>query len=309
MLLCFSITILTQACALWGSVEEPAYQAPLSVTSTADKTVYRPGEAVQVTVKLRNNTGQPIDLRALDATSVNVAYGRIDDAETPVFREPVKATRATRPQMFRLAPGATKEEKFLFTRLTYYEGPMKAIAQYDPNPPGTMLNGAKAMGNVMRFDVAGEPMFDRDHAGLITREQAIALAKAQVQGTVTDARAIMIEDETTGLFLTWVNLNVTPPGGGADALTAYLVEPYKGTVLSQAKPFNPAAVVDPHFQRPPSLPPKPVQTGLPVPGGIAVPSGAAPGGAAPGAAAPGAAVPAAGAAGQATGAPGAGPRR
>jgi hypothetical protein len=265
MLFCLSIALLTQSCALWGEAAKPEYEAPLTVTGTVDKAVYQPGEAVFVTVKLRNNTGEPIDLRKLDGSSVKVAYGRIDDPETPVFREPVVAAKSRQPQMTRLAPGEVRQEKFLFTRLSYYDGPMKAMVEYDPNPPGTLFNGPKLNGNVIRFEVAGEPLFERDHAGLITLEEAIELAKAKVQGTVTDAKAIIIEDESSGLYVTWVNLNVRPPQGGDATLIAYMVEPYAGSVMGEAKPFNPAAVVDPRAQRPPNMPPKPRQTGDPDP--------------------------------------------
>jgi hypothetical protein len=234
---------------------------PLELTCTMDKSVYRPGEAVVIDVRLHNNTRQRMTVRQLDASSIIVAYNRLGDPETPVLREPVYAKNEPLNAITPLAVGQTVERKFVFTRLSHFQGPLKAQAQYDPNPPRSFINGSSIYGNVMNFEVAGPPLFERDNAGLITQAAAIALAKKQVQSAVTDAKAILVEDKNTGLYVTWINLSVASAADGKPTIESFLVDPYRGFVRGRSRPFRPEAAEDPHFKRPVNLPPRPEQTG------------------------------------------------
>jgi hypothetical protein len=248
-----------EGCALWGGVEEAEYVPPLVLTCTMDKSVYRPGEAVSINVKLHNNSDQPMNVRALDASSINAIYGREDEAETTVLRPPVRPEEGAPERYATLQPGQFVERSFDFTRLTFYSGPMKAIVQFDPNPTGSRVNGPVTHSNTMSFQVEGDRLFERDNAGLLTQQEAIALAKTQVDGNVVDANALLVKDDTTRLFITWVNLNVAD-AGGAPKLTSFLVDPYRGSVIGRSVPFDPNSVKDPSSVTPTGLPPRTNQT-------------------------------------------------
>jgi hypothetical protein len=162
--------------------------------------------------------------------------------------------------MTQLGPGQYLIDRFVFTRLTQYSGAMKGVVKYDPNPPGSFVNGVATYGNVMHFSVSGQKLFDRDNAGLISNEDAIRLAKSQEAGPFRDAKAIVVQDRQTGLYATWVNLTIGTPRG--TTVASYIVDPYEGRVLGRAKPFNPAAAEDPRFRRPANLPPMRARAGV-----------------------------------------------
>lgn len=248
------LILLTSACASWGSED---YRPSLAIEARLDKGEYRPGEAVLVDVTLTNQTNEPMQVRQLDASSVNLAYNRLGDQETPVLREPVYARNQPLGNMITLGPGESVSAQFVFTRLTTYRGAMKGIVQYDPNPPQSHINGPKVVSGTLVFAVEGQALIARDPAGLITPESAIELARQAYGRPVAETDALVVEDRSTGLYVTWVNLT---PEGSTNRI-GYVIDPYKGTVLAPARPFNRAAVPDPRFSPPQSVQPRPANVG------------------------------------------------
>lgn len=274
------------ACAGAAAAAEPvAPVSPLTVSCSLDKPLYRPGEAAVLSVAVRNTGKKPMRVRRLDASSVQLAYNKLTESETPVYRDPVFSPNQSLGTLVTLAAGQETRQKFTYTRLTYYTGEMKAQVQYDPNPQGSFENGTKVFGPTLHFEVGGAPLFERDPTGLglIKQAEAIKLASAQAQGKVADSKSIVVQDKSTGLYVTWVNLTLAAQAGqpGESTIVSYLVDPYKGQVLEQAKPFNPAAADDPRFVRPSTLPPKPSMGGR---GGAPAEAPAGDAGAAPAAA-------------------------
>ena len=259
---CLTIMALTMAslgCAAMHLPEWPwgggnPEEAKFVVVTTMGKSDYRPGEAIKVAVLVQNVSGRALTARRLDASAVKLAFGQVGDDETPVYQEPVSSPTAKLGGMTRLEPGQWLDNQFVFTRVTHFSGALKGSITYDPNPPSGLPNGVAPYGEVMRINVVGKKLFDRDSAGLITKEDAIRVAKAQEQGRpVQDAKAIVIQDKGTGLYVTWVDLVIDVPQG--TELSSWLIDPYEGRALSKAKPFNPAAAEDPRFRRPSGLSP------------------------------------------------------
>ncbi|MEN6626457.1 MAG: hypothetical protein ABFD69_09545 [Candidatus Sumerlaeia bacterium] len=228
-------------CQRWAG-KTAALEAQATLAIQLDKTAYRPGEPVKISAVLTNAGGKTSKLRKLDAQSVAFFYCREGDPE-PMERRAVFGRREPLGEMSALAAGAALNETFLLTRLTYYSGPMTVVAIYDPNRADARVGGGrlapKINSNVVKFQVAGEPMFAREpNSGLITSDEARRLAaeKARESGR-QGAQAVdivSVQDEN-GYDLWWVNVK-SPNAGGIDELTGWAVSPYTGSVRQAPKP-------------------------------------------------------------------------
>jgi hypothetical protein len=214
-----------------------------------DKSVYRPGECVVVTLKLINNTKKQINVRALDAGSVSFFFGRSGNPEK-MKRSPVMSNLEKDNGMLELAPGGVEQRQFLLTRFTHWSGPLVAQAHYDPNPEMATGPYPKLYSNTKTFQVTGDKLFDRDPGGYITKAEAIKIAQGRAPGDVQGADAVMIEDADTGLNVWWVNIKVAAAGQPA-MLKSWFINPYTGTIKGEAKPFDPKLAADQRLQRPP----------------------------------------------------------
>jgi len=264
------MTCLVLGLALQGcqTVASPAADAPppkedFVLTASMDKSVYRPGEAVRISISLMNNTEKSVSMRQPDAASLGFFFGRTGDPER-MRRDAVSSKNDSKGAMLDLAPGQTYSRKFLLTMLTHFEGPLSLQVHYDPNVAGLGEQLAKIYSNVVAYEVTGDKLFERDAGGMIMKQEAINIAQAQVPGDVQSAEAILVEDEK-GFYKWWVNVQVQPPGQAA-SLQSFLIDPYIGKLWSKAKPFNPALAEDKRFQRPAGLPERGVGTPAPGPG-------------------------------------------
>lgn len=237
-----------------------AAATPATVAIQLDKAAYRPGEAVVITAKLNNTSGKALKLRALDALSVAFYFSREGTPE-PMQREAVCSRSEALGRMIELPAGQSVERQFLLTRLTYYSGPLKITAIYDPNSPETRMAGGKLIpkvtSNDVRYTVGGERLFAREpSSGLITQANAgrLACEKATASG-LNGAEAAGIKAVTDEYGFDKWYVNVTAPGG---ALTGWLVNPYTGVVNRANAPFDPKSLSDPRRLRPnaPRQPPQ-----------------------------------------------------
>lgn len=251
------LLVLTSGCRTMQRVDESAAEQAnqdvdaLTIRITLDKSVYRPGEAIRVDVMLCNNTNEPNTLPDLDAETARFYFGARDASER-MERQAVSSKNETMYQTIDLPPGQTTQRSFLLTRLTQYRGSMLVQTHYDPNPPVGTRTMSKIFSNPIRFEVSGEPLFERDTAGLILKYEAIRLAQAQANGEVQSAAAVLVQGYD-GFYQWWVNLQLAPEAGPV-APIGYIVDPYKGFVRGWAvEPFDPKLLKDPRVVTRPSV--------------------------------------------------------
>lgn len=257
-LMLLALGLILNGCStlrLGSGSDGTAKVADLTLNVTLDKSAYRPSEAMVMTVTLTNVSSKELPVRMLDAQSVEFWFHLAGNSDTPIRREPVFSSQEPMDDMRKLAPGESVQRVFLLTRMTHFKGSMVAQAQYKPGIPYDTMQANKIYSDVATYEVHGEPLFEReDAAGLIVKDAAISLARAQCPdpGSVEDAQALLVEDEM-GFYRYWVNLKVKD-AQGTDKLTGYLVDPYRGVVNGQVKPFDPNAAQDPRLKRPGQLP-------------------------------------------------------
>jgi hypothetical protein len=214
-----------------------------TLSATLDKSVYRPGEAIEVTVSLYNNTNKNLDVPELDAQSMGFWFGRTGDSEK-MERKPIYSEKEPLGRIRPLGPGETIKRRFLLTQLTQFNGAMSFQAHYNVEIPGVAREIPKLYSNAVPFDVSGPVLFNRDATGLIQKSEAIGLAQEQTKQEVLGADAVFVDDEM-GFHKCWVNLKV--PG---DKMVSYFVDPYLGRVWGEAKaPFSPKMTEDNRRQK------------------------------------------------------------
>lgn len=249
--------LLATSCSTLGGQPDAGEPEDLKINVTLNKSAYRPGEVMVINVTLSNVSGETQPVRMLDAESLEFWFGLKGSAETPIRREAVYSLRERMDEYGSLASGQTVQRQLLLTRLTHYRGPMVAQAHYKRGVSIEAMKTNKIYSNVVEYEVHGERLFEREDArGIIVKEAAISLARAQVprRTKVMETQALLVEDEK-GFYCYWVNLNVNN-GKGETGMVSYLVDPYKGKVKGQAKPFDSKSLNAPRFKRPGTLPQK-----------------------------------------------------
>ena len=253
-----ALGLFLSGCATLGlgaGGDGPATAEDLKLSVTLDKSAYRPGEAMVMTVTLTNVSPKEIPFHWLDAQSMEFWFHLAGSSDTPIRRDPVVSSQEPMDQFRKLAPGDTVQRIFLLTRMTHFKGNMVVQAQYKQGIPYDAMQTNTIYSNVAEYEVHGEPLFEReDAAGLIVKDAAISLARAQCPdpGAIEDAQALLVEDEM-GFYRYWVNVKVKD-AQGTGKLIGYLVDPYRGVVNGQVKPFDPKAAQDPRLKRPGQLP-------------------------------------------------------
>ncbi len=203
---------------------------PAEVRLFVDGDTYRLGEPVRATVVV-GNAGEPgLLVPGLDERTLTFYFGQpgtgVRMRRSPVLPQGVPSL----PRV--LGPQERASREFLFTRLTGEAGQWGLMVA---------LSGAAraeeraellttAYSRPVEFRVTDEVMLERDpYSGLITREQALALARER-GGLPGDAplRAVLVPLAETGLF-TWV---VFRDGGGGlvEGIAGCTVNPYSGVV-------------------------------------------------------------------------------
>jgi hypothetical protein len=212
-----------------------------------DKSEYRPGEMAVCQVELVNRydtpmlVAQPVSVKQVRHSNLHFRLMRKGDA--PIYRrvpvvihEPALVADVLAPRFESLQPGAGVLEKFAFVNLTRAEGEYVLYIEYESVAARDKGNGdspdakkdAQKSGVTVEFSVKGARLWQRDSNDLLTREEAIRVAKAKCGGEVTGARATLVETESS-LLDWWVTLD-----RAAGGRVGYYVSPYGGFVRSQA---------------------------------------------------------------------------
>lgn len=220
------------------------------VSATLSKSVYRPGEAVVVTVTARNTTDGPLrvlpptaeaGLPAAAAGPLTFWFGP-DNTFDRFQRYPVVSRREASSrgvqggQTITLKSGEEMRRQFLLTRITEKPGAYVFQVHMEPFSGEDLKRIGKFYSNPISYEVYGPRLFRRDSKGLIELEEAIRIAAAEAPGEVHLVDAVLIEDEM-GFYRWWVNVDFEKPSGGL-VQKAWLVDPYLGRVWSEARQFE-----------------------------------------------------------------------
>jgi len=222
------------------------------VSATLSKSVFRPGEAVLVTVTARNTTDGP--LRVLPPTAES---GPPTTASGPLTfwfgpentcdrfqRYPVVSRREASSRGVRgggtitLKAGEEMQRQFLMTRITEKPGSYVFQVHMEPFTSDDIKRIGKFYSSPVTYEVYGPHLFRRDSKGLIELEEAIRIVAAEAPGEIHLLDAVLIEDEM-GFYRWWVNVDYEQPSGGL-IQKAWLVDPYMGRIWSEARQFESA---------------------------------------------------------------------
>jgi hypothetical protein len=215
-----------------------------------NKSVFRPGEAVVVTITARNTTNSTLRVLGLSADSGppqsakgTLTFwfgpdGRLDRLQRfPVISRLEARSRGTGGgEQVQLRPGEELTRQFVLTRITPDIGRYTFQVHLQPFSEDDLKRIGKFYSEPAYYEVYGPPLFRRDSKGLLELEEAIRIAAAEAPGEVHLLDAVLIEDEM-GFHRWWVNVDYERPEGGL-VQTAYLVDPYLGRVWSEAKQFE-----------------------------------------------------------------------
>lgn len=129
--------------------------------------------------------------------------------------------------------------RFLFTRLTLRPG--ERVLRCAFSTPTDAAPDEKRTFHAwpVSFTVEpGEPVVERQGDGLITRKAAEAIAEKAAGGAAREADSQLVIDER-GFHKWWVNVRVARDDGATTV--SYFIDPYRGAVWAEAKPFEPSA--------------------------------------------------------------------
>jgi hypothetical protein len=247
---------MTQGCGLLAKKaqeKDPLIDATgkdVVLRAVMNKSVFRPGEAVIVTVTARNTTNSTLRVLGLSADSGppqsakgSLTFwfgpaGRIDRLQRfPVIsRHEVRSRGREGGELVQLRPGEEVSRQFVLTRITPDAGRYTFQAHLQPFSEDELKRIGKFYSEPAYYEVYGPPLFRRDSKGLVELEEAVRIAAAEAPGEVHLLDAVLIEDEM-GFQRWWVNVDYEKPEGGL-VQTAYLVDPYLGRVWSEAKQFE-----------------------------------------------------------------------
>ncbi len=176
----------------------PIVEVGLSV----DRQEYRIGEPVVAGVRVTNKSESAVFVPSLDADSLKFYWGE-PGTGVRMRRDPVLPEGMTGETRI-LGPGQSASRSFLFTRLTPKVGEYGLMAALNGLRKGGA--GGRAMlaqySNFVSLAVGDEVALERDpNSGIITREQAIALATQQEEPQPgVNVRAVLVPLGETGLY-------------------------------------------------------------------------------------------------------------
>lgn len=245
------------ACSNLEETEEQTRVEPekpmLDMRVTLDKKEYRPGEMVVATVEIRNLTADEIGIFQPFVYTKALPPGTPMPANTKFWLARMGAMDVLRripihpkeddkdyaqPRREQISPGATAKRRFGFVNLTTEKGEFKLQAQYKASFFETGSERNLITAPFITFKVAGEVLVHRDRQGLLLREEAIKLAKAEYGREIKDADAVLIRNDM-GLLDWWVTLRKAPQHvvPSEPEAIAYYVSPYRAVVREPATPF------------------------------------------------------------------------
>jgi len=231
-----------------------APESPIAVSLAASQETFRPGDAVIVTITVRNASDRAIQPQWIDVASVEFLLA--GPGRGPARVQPLSSPNETLGVTTQsLAPQGNWSRHFIFTTITKDPGQHRLQAIYHAVPQGVVTELTPAISKALAFQVAGAPSFQRDRDGIIVKEQAVAVARQQVGRPVTDVTALLVRD-AAGFLDWWVTLTIDPRDlkPGEAPRVAYFVGPYFGNVIQGRRP-------QPYV----AAPPKPGKPMLPLP--------------------------------------------
>ncbi len=196
----------------------------VTVSLSPDKPSYSGGEGVVVTASIRNDGERELRLAPLSAASMEF-WWEAGGSGTPLRRKPVTSAKEPSQLPLVLAPGATIDRRFLFCDVTLIQGQCELTAIYRSSVAEKLQESAEAA----RFAVTSDTMFERTSDGLISRGDALDLARNECGGNPGDMKARLIRNEA-GFLDWWV-------GGYCDDVSeekAWLINAHTGVVRSEA---------------------------------------------------------------------------
>ena len=219
MLVCLAL----QGCASTDAARE----APLELSVTLNRADYRIGDPLIATVTLENKAEKPMDVPRFDVQSARFMTGE-KGLHVRVHREPVHS-KTILPVPHRMEPTRSVTRSFVLTRVTMDPGEFALMASFK----GVIVDGEYVRKSVYAaprtYKVGREVAFRRDRGnGLILKEQAEELARANAKGEVKKTRAVLMPLGDTGLF-TWIVM-VRAAENGGERSYAVEVNPYLGSV-------------------------------------------------------------------------------
>ena len=223
--------------------------SPLRLTIQLPKAQFLPGEVVKAEVALLNPTGQPVEVPMLDHTTLSFSFAPKAKGGDKELRyiEPVFSPKEPSAAPIALAPGTCLQRTFLFTKLTFERGAFVLQPIYSIPESGTTKPARRTYAKAVAFSVAGAKVFaHRTLDGLLTQDDAIALARREIKTKPKHAEAMLVTDEK-GFPKWWVNLELAGPGAKGGSVKSYFIDPIQAKVWREAKPFT---------RTPPSEPPK-----------------------------------------------------
>jgi len=216
-----------------GIFDEP----PFELTAALDKISYRPGEAVQCHLTIRNASDDTYAVPLPDTQTTEFNFGP-DGTNHRYQRSPVTSEKDESMMVAQFGPQETIERRFIFTRLTENEGQFAFHAHYRPARTETP-GGLNVIAKAILFKVEGKRMFRRDMAGLILKQDAILVVRRKHAEAYipNSAKATWVRNEAG--FYDWhvqVELYRDPEAKVGRVKKAYFVSPYHGGIRAEAEP-------------------------------------------------------------------------
>ena len=226
-----NIALVFLLCVAGGCVSAmkstPSPEAGLTVDASVDQASYRPGQAVVCTVSVANRGTTAVTVPPLNCVTLRFWYGPTG-TDTCFRRNPVVSPKEGPGENAVLLPGTSIDRRFLLTQLTEKEGKYAFHILYSPGIPGDALKAA-TIAPAVSFDVAGPVAFTRDSRGLVSKEDAIRVAREKAGTRVSGGNARLVSNEA-GLPDWWVNVD-----GGKKS---FFVNACTGVVVADARPFS-----------------------------------------------------------------------
>jgi len=233
--LCCTVLFPAIVLGLLGCAATPKVP-PVELTLTLNAASYQIGEPVLATVRFANESqgaeagGAPIVIPALDESTLKFHLME-RGSPVPMRRRPVLPEKP-QPEARTVAAHESVSRTFLFTRLTAEPGEWALqVALSGCESQGATVEVVPAYySRLAEYHVTDKVMFKRDpNSGLITREQATALARERAgQPEAAPARAVLVPIGETGLY-EWTLFMGEQKGWPEDGM-AFTVNPYSGAV-------------------------------------------------------------------------------
>ncbi len=232
---CCTVLFVAIATGCAGCAATPK-EAPVELTLTLNATTYRIGEPVLATVRFSNGSAgaegaaPTIMVPALDENTLRFHVAERGSL-VRARRSPVLPAR-TEPEAHMLAPGESASRTFLFTQLTAAPGDraLQVALSGCESQGGTVEVMPTYYSRLAAYHVSDQVMFQRDpNSGLITREQALALAEEHAAKAGPEpSGAVLVPLGNTGLY-EWA-IYTGDEKDWLKAGPAFMVNPYSGAV-------------------------------------------------------------------------------